>query len=109
MDPNVLIVMIVQVGGVVALVINAIRKRQDTSIDELRAKIEELRTEIKELRSEIGTLEASVEREQERRASLVQQLQAEQDLGVQRLSTIATLRSALAANGLADPTVGATP
>lgn len=102
MEPETIIALIAAIGSTVGLIITSLRKRQDTSVDELERKNRRLEAEKDEL-------QADLDAERERHRATRAELATEQDHGVRNRATIATLRRVIADGGLADPTIGAVP
>lgn len=98
MDPATITATIAAVASSIGLLVTSLRKRQDTTYEELKSKIEDQQADI-------DRLESDLDREQERRREREEDLRKEQDHNVAKDRTISTLRRELAKAGIDDPTV----
>lgn len=107
MDPATITATIAAVASSIGLLVTSLRKRQDTTYEELQSAKRELQNEKRDLQADKDNLEKELDREKQRRADVVEELRTEQDHNLRKDRTIATLRRVLAINEIADPTITA--
>ncbi len=97
MDPATITAVVAALASTVGLLVTSLRKRQDTTVEELRLKARNEREEHDDTKEELRL-------ERHTSAQLRLALRREQNYNVQKDRKIFVLRRILANNGLPDPT-----
>ena len=104
MDSATIVAIIAAIGSTGALLITSLRKRQDTTVEELKLRNVTEENEHRQTKEALEVVKGERNAEQRTSGDLRRQLRLEQNYNVLKDRIIFKLRRVLAQNGLSDPT-----
>jgi hypothetical protein len=105
MDPDAIAPTIIAIISGIGLLVTSFRRRQDTTVEELQAKIRRQADEITEAEEERDQARTEADAERKKAKDAYAELHTVEELGVKYRRTIAQLRIALSDANISDPTV----